>query len=195
MGLPGAHKIQEGLYNRADGGILKLTDIHRHWLYVKPPQTAVRRAEEQKQEDYTIDGDEGDDADIEVRGTPPPDVPPSPPLQVLQIQEPAVVKAKGRPRGASDRLWAGAAPPRPTASQQRRQQTFENSIQRTPSAFELTSDLPSSQVPDSQPPPPSQGQRGGRGGRQRGARGRAAGRATGGQTGGVPASYMGASQM
>jgi hypothetical protein len=114
-------------------------------------------------------GDVADHEDIEVQGTSTPDMPPPPPppppRQILQIQEPAIVKAKGRPRGASNRLWAGGAPPQSTASQRRRQQTVENSIQREPSGFELTPELPSSQVADSQlqvPDSQPQSQRGGR---------------------------------
>ncbi len=194
MGLPCAHKIQERLYNRADGGVLKLQDIHRHWLYTKPPRAATARAEEQ--EDNTMGGHqgggEGDDEHIEMQGTP------SPP-QILQIQEPAIVRAKGRPPGSQNRLWAGVAPSQPTASQRRRQQAFEDSTQRQPSGFELTPELPSSQVPDSQSQSQRGGpQRGGRGGRQRGGRG---GRQRGGrggaegQIGDVPASYMGSFQM
>jgi len=175
MGLPCAHKIQERLYE--SGGVLKLEDIHTHWMYTKP-QRATRQAEEEEA-DHTMGGND----DVEVGGTPS-----SPPRNVLLIQEPAVVKAKGRPRGAQNRLWAGAAPSRSTASQRRRQQAFENFTQREPSSFELTPELPSSQVPNSQ----SQSQRGGR---RRGRRGGARGGAAEGQTGDVPASYTGSFQM
>ena len=171
MGLLCAHRIQERLYDRAGGGVLKLEDIHRYWLYTKPPRAMTARAEEQ--EDYTMGGHQGDE-DIEVPGTPSPDMPP-PPRQVLLIREPAIVKAKGRPRGSHNRLRAGAAPPRPTASQRRHRQAFESSTQREPSGFELTPSLPSSQVLDSQPQRQRGGrQQGGRGGRG-GARGGAAG--------------------
>jgi hypothetical protein len=190
-----ASSVLKGLRMDEDGGVLKLTDLHRHWLYAKPPRVAARRAEEQ--EDHTMNGDEDDaDADIEVRGTPPADMPPPPRRQILQIQEPAIVKAKGRPRGAPNRLWAGAAPPRPTASQRRRQQAFEASTQREPSGFELTPELPSSQVPDSQPQSQRGGlQPGGRGGRQRGGRGGGRGGVAEGRNAGVPAFYMGSFRM
>ena len=187
MGLPCAHRIQERLYDRAGDGVLKLEDIHRHWLYTKPPRATTTRAEEQ--ENHTM-GDHQGDEDIEVQGTPSPDMPP-PPRQILQIQEPAIVKAKGRPRGSHNQLWARAAPPRPTASQRRRRQAFESSTQREPSNFELTPSLPSSQVPDSQP----QRQRGGRQQGGRGGRGGARGGAAEGQNAGVPAFYMGSFQM
>ncbi len=87
MGLPCAHKIQERLYNRVDDGVLKLKDIHRHWLYTKSPRATIRQTKEQ--ENHTMADDEGndvaDDEDIEVQGTSSPDM--SPPLsrQVLQI--------------------------------------------------------------------------------------------------------------
>ncbi len=197
MGLPCAHKIQERLYNRVGGGVLKLEDIHRHWLYTKSPRATTRQTEEQ--EDHTMAGDEGgdaaDDEDIEVQGTSSSDMPPPLPRQVLQIQEPAIVKAKGRSRGAQNRLWAGEASPRSTASQRRRQQTFENSIQREPFGFELTPELPSSQVPDSQPQSRGGRQRGEGEGRQRGGQGGAPGRAAGGQNAGVSVFYMGSFQM
>ncbi len=202
MRLSCAHKIQERLYNRADDGALKLQDIHRHWLYTKSPRAATARAKEQ--ENNTMGGhqgdDEGDDEHIEMQGTPS-----SP--QILQIQEPAIVRVKDRSPGSQNRLWAGVTSPQPTASQRRRQQTFEDFTQRQPFGFELTPKLPSSQVPDSQSQSqrggPQRGgrgdrqrggrgdrQRGGRGGRQRGERGGAES-----QIGDVPASYMGSFQM
>jgi hypothetical protein len=206
MGLPCAHKIQERWYDRAGGNILKLEDIHPHWRFTKPAQTRSATA---GQEDHAMGGD--DDAD--VPGTPPPppeDAPPEDdgshedetlPDDILRVQEPAVVKRKGRPRGSLNKAWAA-----PSQSQRRRQQALDRSTQRDPSAFEYAPDLPSSQVPDSQPST----QRGGRGGRQRGGRGSQRDVRGGGQRGGrggagastiegqiadVPASYMGSFQM
>ena len=141
----------------------------------------MRQAEEQEK-DHTYPKD-GDDGLMDV--DPPPSLIISA-VDILRVQEPTVVKAKGRPPGALNRVWAGASQ-RPTASQQR-QQTFEDSTRREPSGFEYAD----TQIPDSQPPPPSPRQRGRRGGHQGAARGRAKGR---GQTGGVPASYMGTFQM
>ena len=117
----------------------------------------------------------------------------SPADDILCIQEPAIVKPKGRPPEALNRAWIGASQ-RPNASQHQ-QQAFEDSTQREPSDFEYAQ----TQIPDSQPPPPPQRQQGGRGGRQRGGQG--AGQATtrwgatGSQIGGVPASYIGTFQM
>jgi len=197
MGLPCAHKIQERWYNRIGGNVLKLEDIHPHWRFAKPPQARQATA---GQEDHAMGGDDVTEVQGTPPGTPPPPSPsPSPkdrglPDNILRVQEPAVVKSKGRPRGSLNKAWAA-----PSQSQRRRQIAFKNSTQRTSSAFELAPDLPSSQVPDSQPPT----QRGGRGGRQRGARGTvrggyqrggrggAEGTAAEGQIAGVPTSYMG----
>ncbi len=192
IGLPCAHKIQERWYDRTGGNVLKLKDIHPHWRFTKPPR-ARQATEEQEEEDHTMGGNE---EVTEVPGTPPGTAPPPEepelPADVLRVQEPAVVKAKGRPRGSMNMLWAPPAQ-RPTASQRRRRQAFENSTQRAPSAFEYAPELPSSQVPDSQPP---RSQREGRQrGGQRGGRGGVRGRAAEGQNAGVPASYMGSFQM
>ncbi len=141
MGPPRAHKTQERWYDRAGGNVLKLEDIHPHWRFTKPPQR--RAAEQVNQEDHAMDGDDV----TEVQGTPPgtPSPPPearSIPDNILRVQEPAIVKSRGRPRGSLKKAWAA-----PSQSQRRRQVALENSTQRTPSAFELTPDLPSSQVP------------------------------------------------
>jgi len=191
MGLSCAHKIQERWYDRAGGNVLKLEDIHPHWRFTKPPQT---RQATMGQEDNTAD--DNNDKITKVRGT-SPDTSSSPPADtqlpddILRVQEPAIVKSKGRPRGSLNKAWAA-----PSQSQRRRQITLENSTQRTSSAFELTPDLPSSQVPDSQP---STQRGGGRGGRQRDGRGSQRGGRGGttmeGQISGVPTSYMGSFQM
>jgi len=199
MGLPCAHKIQERWYDRVDSNVLKLKDIYSYWRFAKPSQARQATA---RQEDHAIRGDDV----TEVQGTPPEILPPpssSPEDRglsddILRVQEPAVVKSKGRPRGLLNKAWAA-----PSQSQRRRQMTFENSTQRTSSAFELAPDLPSSQVPDSQPPT-QRGERGGRqrgprggvrGGYQRGGRGGAEGTAAEGQIAGVPTSYIGSFQM
>jgi hypothetical protein len=155
MGLPCAHKIQERWYDRAGGNILKLEDIHPHWRFTKPPQT--RRATA-GQEDHAMGGD--DNAGVPGIQPPPPDDNGSHedetlPDDILRVQEPAVVKPKDRPRGLLNKAWAA-----PSQSQRRRQQTLDRSTQRDPSAFKYAPDLPSSQVPDSQPST----QRGGRDG-------------------------------
>lgn len=186
MGLSCAHRIQDCLYDQAGGRVLKLEDIHPHWRFVKPPRQAIGQPEKQE-EDHTNGGDDNEAMDVERTPSPSSNV------DILRVQEPAVVKAKGRPPGALNRVWAGATQ-RPTASQ-RRQRAFEESTQREPSGFEYAQ----TQIPDSQPSPPTQSQRGERGGRQRGERGgarrRAAARALEGQTGSVPAFYMGSFQM
>ncbi len=187
MGLPCAHKIQERWYDRAGGNVLKLEDIHPHWMFTKPPQTRQAAA---RQKDYATRGDDVTDVPGTPSGTPSPPPPEVRTLaeDILRVQEPAVVKPKGRPRGSLNKAWAA-----PSQSQPRRKVAFENSTQRTPSAFELAPNLPFSQVPDSQPP--TQSQRGGRGGRQRGGRGGARGGVAGGQNAGVPTSYTGSFRM
>ena len=214
MGLPCAHEIQTRWYDRAGGGLLKLEDIHPHWHFVKPPRPRLMTAEqEQEQNNHTMGGNSLDDATI-IPGTPSivspspsPQPLPSPPptddsdlpYDLLRVNEPAIVRPKGRPKGAPNKAWA---PPKLTQAQKRLQQQYENSTRRALSAFELTPDLPSSQVPDSQPSQSQRG-RGGRGGRGREGRGSRGGRGRGGFTGdagssqieGVPASYMGAFQL
>lgn len=183
MGLPCAHRIQECLYDQASGRILKLEDIHPHWRFVKPPRPATGAAE--GQEEVNTHG--GDDEATKVERTP------SSPKDILRIQEPAVVKAKGRPLGALNKAWTGTSQ-RSTTSQ-RRQQAFEDSTQREPSGFEYAQ----TQIPDSQPPQPIQSRRGGLGSRQRGGRGAGGATARGGasnsQIRGIPSFYMGTFQM
>ncbi len=102
---------------------------------------------------------------------------------ILRIQEPAVMKLKGRSSGALNKVRAGAS--------QRRRRAFEKSTRREPSDFEYAQ----TQIPDSQPPPPTQSQRDRREGRQRGERGGARGATVGGHISGVPESYMSSFQM
>ena len=141
MRLPCAHKIQERWYDRANGGVLKLENFHLHWQYIKPPA---------QEEDIEIPGTSSPSSAFEV---------------ILRVQEPAVVRVKGRPPGALNRARIGSEfiPP-PSTSQQRRQQA--RSTRREPSGFELMGDLPSTAVSDSQPSARGARQRGG----QRGVR-------------------------
>lgn len=91
MGLPCAHMIQERWYDRAGENVLKLEDIHPHWRFTKPPQTrqATTRQEDQAR---------GDDNVTDVPETsPPPPEDGTLPDDILRVQEPAVVKPKGRP--------------------------------------------------------------------------------------------------
>ncbi len=98
---------------------------------------------------------------------------------ILRVQESAIVRAKGRPRGSSNRVRSGAS--------QRRQQAFEESTQREPSGFELVEELPSRGA--TQATQPQQAPRGREG------RGRGRSEARGGQIAGVPDSMMTSFQM
>ena len=157
MGLPCAHEIQARWYDNAGGNVLKLEDIHPHWLFDKPPRARVIAEEEAKEQDNDeMGGNKLDDAtiisdthsaassaSIEDSNLPVPS-------DLLRIHEPAIAKPKGSPPGAPNKAWA-ASTPKLTAAQKRFQQAYENSTQRAFSAFELAPDLPSTQVPDSQP--------------------------------------------
>jgi len=66
-----AHKIQKRLYDKVDDEVLKLKNIHRHWLYIKSPRAAAARTK--KQENHTMSDHQGDDEsdgeNIEMQGT------------------------------------------------------------------------------------------------------------------------------
>ena len=97
-----SHKIQSRMYDGAQGGVLKLEDIHPHWRFVKPTASAsVVQVEE------TPSSVDSDDQSFAVES-------------LLRVQAPAVIRSKGRPSG----------------SQNRRQQTAEQSSDRIPSQFE-----------------------------------------------------------
>ena len=100
--LPCSHKIQNRMYDGAEGGVLKLEDIHPHWRFVKP--TASVSVVQVKGTSPSVDSDDQSFA-----------VDP-----LLRVQAPTVIRSKGRPPG----------------SQNRRQQTTEQSSQRTPSQSE-----------------------------------------------------------
>ena len=184
MGLPCAHEIQARWYDRAGGNVLKLEDIHPHWHFEKPPQARLMMSQEERdQNDHTLGDNTLNEATI-ISGTPPPALSlpaedPDLPDDLLRINEPAIVKRKGRPPGALNKAWAPPAM-RLTPAQKRLQQAYENSTRRDPSAFELAPDLPFSQVPDSQPSQRGRGGRGrGRGHGERGGRGGRGGRGRG----------------
>jgi len=81
---------------------LKLEDIHPHWRFVKPSRQATGQRQDEEQEENYTSGDDNDVA-MDIEGTPP-----SPPFDLLHIQEPAIVKPKGQPPGALNKVWAGA---------------------------------------------------------------------------------------
>lgn len=187
-GLICAHGIQNRMYDRASGGTLKLEDIHPHWRYVKPLRAT------QEEEDHIMEEEEV----IDIPVTPSPVVVTASTAtaaseDILRVQEPAIVRAKGRPRGSSNRVRSWASQPR--------QRAFEESTQREPSGFELVEELPSRGATQATQPQQVPRGRGGRGrGRGRseargGARSRARSGARGGQIASVPDSMMTSFQM
>lgn len=76
MGLPCVHTIQTRMFDVARGGVVILEDVHPHWRFFKPSVTRPG---------------------VEIEVTPPPMNP------ILLIQNPAVVRPKGRPVGAKGR--------------------------------------------------------------------------------------------
>lgn len=137
IGLPCAYCIQNCFYNQAGGRVLKLEDIHSYWRFVKSLRHATRQAKKQEN-NYT--NDDNNDRAIDVDSTSSPII-----LEgdILRVQEPAIVKVKGRPAGGLNRVWARASQ-RLTAAQ-RRQRAFHESTQREPSDFEYAQ----TQIPDS----------------------------------------------
>ena len=111
MGLPCAHEIQARWYDNAGGNVLKLEDIHPHWLFDKPPRARLIAEEEAKEQDNDeMGGNNLDDAtiisdthsaassaSIEDSNLPGPS-------DLLRIHEPAIVKPKGRPPGAPNNI-------------------------------------------------------------------------------------------
>lgn len=145
MKLSCVHKIQKRLYNKVDNEVLKLQNIHHHWLYIKSSWTTTAQAK--KQENNTMsdyqDNDESDDEHIKMQGT-------SSSSQILQIQKSVIVRVKNRLSESQNQLWVEVTSSQLTVSQWRRQQTFEDFTQRQLFDFELISKLFSSQMSDSQ---------------------------------------------
>jgi len=141
---------------------------------VKPPKQVIGQGQKRQEDDHTYEDDDNEAMNIEETSSA---------SDILRIQEPAVMKLKGRSSGALNKVRAGAS--------QRRRRAFEKSTRREPSDFEYAQ----TQIPDSQPPPPTQSQRDRREGRQRGERGGARGATVGGHISGVPESYMSSFQM
>jgi len=146
LGLPCSHVIERRLADTENGGRLKLLDVHYHWHFQKPD----RHYKEPTAEADFIDVDDVTDAQPEPVREP-----------LFDITNPAIVKPKGRPRGASNKPKSTATRDRQTEAQR----AFENSTRRNPSSYEYREaeaeataaviDLTHSQiqVPASQPPP------------------------------------------
>lgn len=142
LGLPCSHVIERRLADTANGGRLKLEDVHYHWHFKKPE----RHYKEPSAEEFIDVDDEYDEQPEPVREP------------LLDIVNPAVVKSKGRPRGALNKPKSSTATRNRQAEAQR---AFDNSTRRLPSGFEhreaeaATVDLTNSQIQvlASQPPP------------------------------------------
>lgn len=146
LGLPCSHVIERRLADTENGGRLKLLDVHYYWHF----QKSDRHYKEPVIEADFIDVDDITDAQLEPVREP-----------LFDITNPAIVKPKGRPRGAPNQ-------PRSTTTRDHQTEAlraFENSTRRNPSSHEyreaeaeaeaMMIDLTHSQVqiPASQPPP------------------------------------------
>jgi hypothetical protein len=123
LSLPCAHRIQRRIYDTAGGGVLKIEDIHPHWRFEGSAVNLSVDSSEFTPEATPEATSETFDAEMNY------DIPTSSlsnlsdPL--LQVQNPAVIRPKGRPVGARGRRGV------------RRQQEFEDSTQREFSQYEL----------------------------------------------------------
>lgn len=91
LGLPCSHQIQARMFGNE--GVLLIDDIHPHWRFERPPPIDPALA---------------------------PENPGNPSNPLLHVQEPEVVRTRGRPAGAKNR----------------RQRAFDDSTYREPSQFE-----------------------------------------------------------
>jgi len=109
MGLPCAHIIAE---RSANGGTLRIKDIHPHWRFKKPEHIPGDEVTEDEPyaEGAGIASD--DEVDTEVDVTPIDD-------ELIRVADPAIIKLKGRPVGALNK-----------------RKRDENSTRRDPSGFE-----------------------------------------------------------
>lgn len=106
MGLPCVHKIQERVFDFTRGGVLALEDVHSHWRFEKSPVTRPG---------------------VEIDATSTLMDP------LLLIQDPAVVRPKGRPSGARGRANRRQEE---EEAEEEEDQSMNTSTQRDPSRFE-----------------------------------------------------------
>ena len=97
IGLPCAYIIERRMLEA--GGVLKIEDIHPHWRFKKPTQSHDQQGENEENSNT-------DSAAVEL----------------LRVNEPAIIASRGRPPGARNKRT--------------RAQAFEDSTQREPSGFE-----------------------------------------------------------
>lgn len=111
MGLPCSHKIEARM--NGPSGILHIDDVHPHWRFEKPIRPG---------RPHLISDGDGDE--------PPSDTDRASMTELLRVREPTVIKPKGRPFGARNKV-------RNTKGNKRTQeQAFEESTSREPSGFE-----------------------------------------------------------
>ncbi len=115
--LPCAHRIQNRIYDRAGGEVLKIEDVHPHWhfegsaaMFPMPEPTL-----EATPEPSDVEMNDEDTSSPHLPGLANP---------LLQVQTPAIIRPKGRPVGAKGRRGV------------RRQQESEDFTQRDTSQYE-----------------------------------------------------------
>jgi len=118
LSLPCAHRIQRRMYDTAGGGVLKIEDIHPHWRFEGSAVSLPVDSSESTPEATPETSDVEMNYDIPTSSLSALSDP------LLQVQNPAVVRPKGRPVGARGRRGV------------RRQQEFEVSTQRESSQYE-----------------------------------------------------------
>ncbi len=74
---------------------MKLKDVHSHGRFVKPPKQVIGQGQEGQEDDHAHEGDDNEAMDIEETSSA---------SDILRNQEPAVMKLKGRPPGALNKV-------------------------------------------------------------------------------------------
>ena len=119
MGLPCSHRLKE---LNLGGQVLQAEDLHPHWRYSKPRMLCFP-ANDETRTHITPDDVDSNSALVPLISTEDP----ASQLQdeeldeVLNVEEPSIVRGKGRPKGSANK----------------RQKTFDNSTRCEPSMFEI----------------------------------------------------------
>ncbi|KAI0991524.1 hypothetical protein K3495_g16663, partial [Podosphaera aphanis] len=109
MGLPCSHRIKE---LQLSGQVLKAEDLHPHWRYPKPRMLCLPANDESRTYITSDDVDSHSALDPSVSTDDPPSQLQDEELdEVLNVEEPSIVRGKGRPKGSVNK----------------RQKTFDNS--------------------------------------------------------------------
>ena len=109
MVLPYAHIMERRMSEAA--GVLKIEDIHPHWLLEK----LIPQRDEASESESA--GRDNDDTDAIVDPAA---------IELLHVNNPAIIKPRGRPTGARNK----------PKKKRTRMEAFEDSTQREPSEFE-----------------------------------------------------------